>query len=145
MAQAARAQRLLRKAVTQFMPRSFNVIVLVGRDAEQVRAIDQALLGTVVEAWDRFPPRGERVAHGRADDGFWSHGRSNASRAVAWMLMPGAPLRRRTTANAPDAPHCALWLRSGSSIPPRVRLLLQELFAEAPRGRAPTQHASEVA
>lgn len=116
--QAARAQRLLRKALAQFAPRSTNVIVVVGSDPEQAHAMDLALRGSVVEDWSRFPRRGERVAHGRADDGFWSGGRASASTAVAWML-PGPSMRpaRRV-----------LWIRDGARLAPAVRQLLAELF-----------------
>lgn len=87
--EARRLQRLFRKACGQFMPGTPNVIVLCGgRDddtGEDVRTVDQALLGTHIERWDLFPPRGHRVAHGRADDGFWSRGRYNQSRLLVWL------------------------------------------------------------
>ncbi len=116
--QAVRAQRLLRKALAQFMPRSANLIVLVGRDPDQEHAVELALRGSIIEAWDRYPPRGERVAHGRADDGFWSRGRASASHAVAWILASssGRPTRRR------------LWLRDGTRPAAPLRELLHELF-----------------
>jgi len=126
-AQAARAQRLLRKALAQFMPRSVNVIVVAGADPEQTAAIEHALLGSVVECWDRFPPRGQRVAHGRADDGFWSRGRSSASRAVAWIRLPGAAPSSRAR-HRDSHPHQRLWLRDGAPLPAPVASLLRELF-----------------
>jgi len=117
-AAAARADRLLRKALAQFMPKSLNVIVIVGDDPEQANAIDLTLRGSIVEDWSRFPPRGERVAHGRADDGFWSRGRASASTAVAWMLASSAGRPRRRM----------LWLRDGAKVGPSMRALLGELF-----------------
>jgi hypothetical protein len=85
-------KRLLRKACAQFMPGASNVIAICGgasaaddaRDGGHFRIIDQALLGTHVERWDLFPPRGQHVAHGRGDDGFWSGGRFPQSRVVVW-------------------------------------------------------------
>jgi hypothetical protein len=89
-----RVQRLLRKAYQQFMPGAANAICLVSDGSAALDAIEQALLGTPVERWDRFPPRGERVAIGRADDGFWSRGRAAGSRVVAWLAVDGsAPAR----------------------------------------------------
>jgi len=133
--QAQRALRLLRKAAIQFMPRSTNVILIVSADPLDRDAIDVALHGSVVERWDRFPARGERVAHGRADDGFWSLGRSSASRAVAWLragdvLPHTAPRASRSDGNEITAPPAsALWLRDEAKMPTAVIELLQELFA----------------
>ncbi len=79
-----RLQRQLRKAHAQFMPGVPNVILLVGGSAGDERLVDTALLGSHVERWDRFPPRGHRIAHGRAEDGFWSGGRYAQSSAMAW-------------------------------------------------------------
>lgn len=127
--QAARGQRLLRKALAQFMPRSTNVIVMVGSDFEQSEALDLALHGSIIEDWSRFPPRGERVAHGRADDGFWSRGRASGSNAVAWMLASGTgrPTRR------------VLWLRDGARIAAPMRQLLVDLFDDGRGVRAPVR------
>lgn len=89
-----RVQRLLRKAYQQFMPGAANAICLVSDGGAAIDAIEPALLGTPVERWDRFPPRGERVAIGRADDGFWARGRAAGSRVVAWLPIDGsAPAR----------------------------------------------------
>ncbi len=79
-----RLLRLLRKAYAQFDPRLANVIILCGGTRDDARLIDTTLLGSHVERWDLFPPRGHRVAHGRADDGFWAGERFALSRAVAW-------------------------------------------------------------
>jgi len=79
-----RVQKLLRKAYQQFMPRMINVI-LIGARADDEREIETALLGTPAERWDILPPRGETVAHGRADDGFWSGRHFDESRLAGWF------------------------------------------------------------
>ncbi|MFO0828543.1 MAG: hypothetical protein U0572_10405 [Phycisphaerales bacterium] len=89
--EARRLQRLCRKACGQFMPGGANVILVCGgsddRDGIDARTVDQAILGSHIERWDLFPPRGHRVAHGRAADGFWSGGRFPQSRVVAWCAF----------------------------------------------------------
>ncbi|MBM4110730.1 MAG: hypothetical protein FJ254_05135 [Phycisphaerae bacterium] len=82
--QRDRIDRLMRKACAQFMPGARNLVAIAAMP-EQELAIDWALLGTPIERWDRFPRRGERVAFGRADDGFWSRGREPMCRLTAWM------------------------------------------------------------
>jgi hypothetical protein len=82
-----RAQRLLRRAFSQFMPGAVNTICVVGDGPASARALDTALRGTVIERWDRFPPRGRRTAHGHADDGFWAGGRYEGCDLVAWLPM----------------------------------------------------------
>jgi hypothetical protein len=67
-------------------------------------AVETALLGSVIERWDRFPPRGHRVAHGRADDGFWSRGRCEMSSVVAWLPVDGSSPARVWERAAPHAP-----------------------------------------
>jgi hypothetical protein len=81
-----RTQRLLRRAHRQFMPARDNVVAIVASRAH-LPEIETALLGTAVERWDRLPRRGERVAHGRGADGFWSGRRYDASRVVAWIEL----------------------------------------------------------
>jgi hypothetical protein len=78
---AARMQRLMRKAHEQFMPGGENVILLCAAAGGELD-LETSLLGTHIERWDRLPPRGERVAHGRADDGFWHDRRHERSRIV---------------------------------------------------------------
>jgi len=85
-----RVQRLLRKAYSQFMPGETNVICIASDSAAAREAVETALQGTVIERWDRFPPRGHRVAHGRADDGFWSGGQCGMSTLVAWFPIDGS-------------------------------------------------------
>jgi len=84
---APRVQRLLRKAHQQFMPGGTNVIILCGAEESDELAVETALLGSHVERWDRFPPEGTRVAHGRSDDGFWHGGQYSESRIVAWCRL----------------------------------------------------------
>ena len=85
-----RVQRLLRKAYSQFMPGETNVVCLASDSAGALEAVETALLGTVVERWDRFPPRGQRVAHGRAEDGFWTRGQFAESELVSWFPVDSA-------------------------------------------------------
>ena len=101
-----RVQRLLRKAYSQFMPGEANVICIASDTAAASDSVETALLGSVIERWDRYPPRGHRVAHGRAPDGFWSGGQCEMSSVVAWFPVDeGAPARvwERAAPSAPDA------------------------------------------
>jgi len=45
------------------------------------------LLGSHIERWDAFPPRGRRVAHGRAADGFWADRRFHESQLACWFRL----------------------------------------------------------
>lgn len=99
----ARILRLLRRAYDQFMPGAENVI-LVCADAASEHDLETALHGTHIERWDRLPPRGERVAHGRADDGFWSGRRRERSRLIG---------RFEVASDGRYAPR-RLWVRGGS-------------------------------
>ncbi len=83
-AEIARLHRFLRKGYGQFGKGQNNVIWLCGGTVEDERLVDTVVLGSHIERWDLFPPRGHRVAHGRSDDGFWSGERYSLSRAVAW-------------------------------------------------------------
>ncbi len=114
-----RLQSLLRKAFHQFMPRATNVIVVASAAPGHRRLVETSLLGSVVERWDRFPPRGQRVAHGRADDGFWVGGRWQSSRAAAWIQVEGRGRRH------------AWWARPGEPLSPAEAQLLTHLFGAA--------------
>jgi len=81
-----RMDRLMRKARAQFLTGGENVIVLMGEERLQW-LFAQALLGTPIERWDRLPRRGERIAIGRASDGFWKPGRDLTSRIAAWQSI----------------------------------------------------------
>lgn len=90
---SARVRRLLDRAYAQFMPRMVNLIVIAGPHDRSL-ALDIALMGRPMERWDRFPRRGERVAVGRASDGFWE-GRSRPESAwVLWMPTSGRGAER---------------------------------------------------
>ncbi len=91
---AARLRRLLDRAFVQFMPRMSNLIVICGPHDRSL-AFDFALLGRPMERWDRFPRRGERVAVGRSDDGFWAGRSRPESRAVLWVPTTGRGADRR--------------------------------------------------
>lgn len=88
-ARAARLQRLLRRAHAQFLPSVPNLILLgtvaEGPDPEGLFALSLALFGTPMERWDRFPPKGERIAHGRGEDGFWQGDRHADSQMAGWF------------------------------------------------------------
>ncbi|MEI6272985.1 MAG: hypothetical protein WCQ03_05885 [Phycisphaerae bacterium] len=71
-----RIERLTLRAFEQCMPRSSNVIALVGDHATDWELFDVALHGTFVERWDRVPNQGERRAYGRDDDGLWTRHRA---------------------------------------------------------------------
>jgi len=71
-----RIERLTLRAFDQCMPRSVNVIALVGDHASDWELFDVALHGTFVERWDRVPNQGERRAYGRDDNGLWTRHRA---------------------------------------------------------------------
>lgn len=111
----ARVLRLLRRARDQFLPGGENIIVVFGpKSAKWI--FSQALLGTPVERWDEYPRRGERVALGYADDGFWGSGGGNLSRIAAWGSLESV----RNDSSA--------WIRTGVS--PAIRAACSELFRQ---------------
>lgn len=113
-----RIDKLLRKAYEQFMPKALNVVLICTSFEEDVTDFESALLGQHVERWDTFPPRGRRIAHGRADDGFWS-GASRANSGVAgWFHFDPAD----------EDMHARLWFREGHPIAPAMRDWLNGLF-----------------
>jgi hypothetical protein len=112
------AERLLRKAYIQFMPKAHNVIVVAGA-ARDRDAFADALLGAPIERWDRFPHRGERMAHGRAHDGFWSASAHPGSALAAWISLD-------------EAPRFSCWMRAGMEPPAPVLRLCQRVFGTAP-------------
>lgn len=85
--ETVRVRKLLRRAYQQFIPRAMNVILICSSHVADREDVHSALLGSHVERWDAFPPRGQRIAHGRADDGFWSAQRHASSRAAGWFLL----------------------------------------------------------
>lgn len=80
-----RMRRLLRRAYRQFMPRALNVTLLCSSHRDDRDDFDNALFGAHVERWDAFPPKGRRVAHGRAGDGLWHGKRYGECRAAGWF------------------------------------------------------------
>ncbi|MBU3728859.1 MAG: hypothetical protein FGM37_06365 [Phycisphaerales bacterium] len=112
------AERLLRKAYVQFMPKAHNVIVVAGA-ASDSRACADALAGAPIERWDRFPHRGERMAHGRAPDGFWSGHAHPGSALAAWLPLDDTPL-------------FTCWMRDGMEPPQAALRLCQRVFGAAP-------------
>ena len=75
-----------------------------------------------MERWDEYPRRGERVALGNADDGFWSGaGKSGCasgtlSRIAVWASLDSV------------RDDSAAWVRSG--VTPVVRGACAELFRQ---------------
>jgi hypothetical protein len=117
---APRMRRLLSRAHEQFMPRATNMIMICSSHGDDVIDFENALLGTHIERWDQFPPRGRRVAHGRASDGFWSgKGFSDSSFAVWACIAPND-----------DRLHCRMYERGNAADDAAMTSLLKSLFAE---------------
>jgi hypothetical protein len=88
-----RIRALLMKAYSQFMPRAQNVILVAGDRGDTAREFEAAVLGTPEERWDRHPAQGDRVAWGRASDGFWSGDSRPESRLCGWCrFRPDLPV-----------------------------------------------------
>jgi hypothetical protein len=109
--QAPRFRRLLHRAYQQFMPKATNVILIGSAHDDDQTDFENALLGSHIERWDAYPPRGKRVAHGRAEDGFWQGQRFSDSRCAGWFhFTPGASaLRTRLWKRAEFAIGSAEW------------------------------------
>ncbi|MFK7961212.1 MAG: hypothetical protein AB8G96_11900 [Phycisphaerales bacterium] len=88
--EAPRVRRLMHRAYQQFMPRSLNLVLLAAGGTGDRPVVRDALLGSHEERWDAFPPRGRRVAHGRADDGFWAGDHYHDSRVAGWFRFDPA-------------------------------------------------------
>lgn len=120
--EAPRIRKLMRKAYQQFMPSALNVILICTSHADDEDDFETALLGSHIERWDKFPPRGQRIAHGRATDGFWSGPRFADSPAAVWgWISPGR-------AGLP----CRLWTRSGFEPEEEISVGLKRLFDDSP-------------
>ncbi len=113
-----RMRKLLRRAYLQFMPREDNVILVCSSHEGEREDFENALLGSHIERWDAFPPRGKRIAHGRAADGFW-HGKGYVeSSAAAWFRF--SPAEEVWTGN--------LWLRGENQLDAELRGILEDLL-----------------
>jgi len=116
--EAPRIRRLMRKAYHQFMPGETNVILVCSSHASDAEDFTNALLGSHVERWDAHPPAGQRVAHGRAEDGFWYGRRFPESTAAGWFHF-----------RPEDAAlQCKLWVRQDGGLAPAIAQRLVELF-----------------
>lgn len=103
--QAPRFRRLMHRAYQQFMPRAANVILICSGHLDDEADFETALLGSHIERWDAYPPRGKRVAHGRANDGFWHGQRFSQSRVACWYCI------------APDQANARMRLWSRQNMP----------------------------
>ncbi len=118
--EAPRMRKLLRRAYKQFMPKATNVILVCSTNVEDADDFENALLGSHIERWDTFPPRGRRVAHGRAEDGFWHDNSNELSQYAGWF---------RFTLDDPTL-HPRLWMRDDAEQSPPTTLI-RELFGDA--------------
>jgi hypothetical protein len=118
--ESLRIRRLMQRAQIQFMPRAANVILVCSSHDDDVLDFETALLGTHIERWDRFPPHGRRIAHGRDADGFWYGGKNELSRAAGWF---------RFSLNDP-AWRSRLWMRDEELANSSVGKMLVELFEQ---------------
>lgn len=121
--QTHRISKLMRRAARQFMPGATNVVLICGEDNSHITDFESALLGSHVERWDRFPPQGSRIAHGRDADGFWHDKKFIDCKAAGWF---------RFKADA-DRLSCRLYLRENVDLPPGVESGLTDLFDTAGR------------
>lgn len=117
---APRMRRLLQRAYLQFMPRATNVILMCSSNTDDGTDFENALLGTHIERWDAFPPRGQRIAHGRAEDGFWYNRSNDMSHYAGWFQF------------CPESAEFQplLWLRNSERISRRSEALVRDLFPE---------------
>lgn len=116
---APRFRRLLQRAYQQFMPRAANVILIASSHEGDSADFENALLGSHIERWDAFPPRGQRLAHGRDVDGFWHARRFSESNLAGWFCF----------SHQRAAVHIRLWQRDVGSMDQRTRAMIQDLFA----------------
>lgn len=118
---APRISKLMRRAARQFMPGGVNVVLICGEDVSRQQDFETALLGSHIERWDRHPPQGRRIAHGRDADGFWHEDRYNDCQAAGWFhFNPGS-----------DELRSSLYLREQADMSPDLAARLRELFDTA--------------
>jgi hypothetical protein len=121
--QAHRFRRLMHRAHAQFMPKAENVILICSGHRGDADDLETALLGSHIERWDAFPPRGKRIAHGRDTDGFWSGQRVPESHFAGWFKLGGAE----------GTLDSRLWMRDEQDAANPLYRLIADLFA--PRSR----------
>jgi len=119
--EAPRIGKLMKRAARQFMPGAVNVVLVCGEDASRQHDFEDALLGSHIERWDRHPPQGRRIAHGRAADGFWHEARYKDCQAAGWFLFNPAS----------DELRCSLYVREHADMSPDLAARLNELFETA--------------
>ena len=105
------------------MPKALNLILICSSFEEDVDDFESALLGQHIERWDTWPPRGRRIAHGRAEDGFWDRESRINSVVAGWIHF------RPSDENV----HARLCFREGSELDPESREWLDELLSEPNR------------
>ena len=117
--QGPRFRRLMHRAYQQFMPRAVNVILICSGHPDDASDFETALLGTHVERWDAYPPRGKRIAYGRGPDGFWNQQRYRESQLAVWSHMQpqGESLGHR------------VWVRPNAAIESKALDSITQLFA----------------
>jgi hypothetical protein len=116
---------LLRRAHRQFMPKAMNVIIVCSTHIGDQADLESALLGSHIERWDAYPPQGRRVAHGRAEDGFWSGRRHEMSSIVAWFRLGADDARFRPR----------VWYREKGGAPAEAMDVVRDLLEGEVEGR----------
>jgi hypothetical protein len=116
--QTHRFRRLMHRAHQQFMPKALNVLLICSSHEDDMMDYESALLGSHIERWDAFPPRGRRVAHGRAVDGFWADQRFADSKHACWFLIDG---------NSPTV-QSRIWMRHETSDPTSMDAVIRSLL-----------------
>jgi hypothetical protein len=113
-----RIAKLLGRAYQQFMPKAMNMVIICSMSEDDVGDFQAALLGSPVERWDEAPPRGRRIAHGRAEDGFWHGGRFVESVVAGWFSFGAGD----------NEIHVRMWQRQEVLLEPPMQDLLGALF-----------------
>lgn len=117
---APRFFKLLQRAYQQFMPRAANVILICSDHGHDVMEFEHALLGSHIERWDAYPPRGKRIAHGRAGDGFWQGRRVAESQIAGWFHF--TPTKKSLQPR--------LWVRDAVEVETKLRECIQRVLGE---------------
>src|SRR5206468_9817832 len=110
------------RAYQQFMPRATNVIMICSGHVDDEADFETALLGSHIERWDAYPPRGKRAAHGRANDGFWHGQRFSESKFAGWFCF------------APDQAEARMRLWSRDNMP--IDAAMKDLLARTLEGES---------